>query len=156
MKTKFILIGKACSGKDYTRTMMQAKGMKYGVPYTTREKRPGEVHMVDYNFISKEEFEKMLSKDEFTQYNVFGEHYYGTSRKSFEECDVFIMSPNKIKELRETDRKRSIVMMFHADSGVRYDRMRRSRGYTDEDIRKREELDAKFDEFNDYDLLIKN
>lgn len=51
------------------------------VSYTTRDKRPGEIDGVHYNFVSQAEFEENLAKGEFLEHaNVFGKNY-GTSRK---------------------------------------------------------------------------
>lgn len=47
---------------------------------TTRPMRPGEIEGKDYHFMSKEEFEDHIQKNDFLEYaNVFGK-YYGTLR----------------------------------------------------------------------------
>lgn len=49
------------------------------VSATTRPMRPGEVDGKDYFFITKDEFEKRISNDDFLEYAVVHkEHYYGT------------------------------------------------------------------------------
>lgn len=49
------------------------------VSHTTRPKRRGEQHAVDYFFVGMPAFEKMIVADEFIEHaNVFG-NYYGTS-----------------------------------------------------------------------------
>ena len=50
---KIILVGKAASGKDHMRKILQGRGFTYGVSYTTRPKRPNEIDGEDYYFISK-------------------------------------------------------------------------------------------------------
>lgn len=53
----------------------------FSISTTTREIRAGEVHGVDYYFVSKEEFEKDIEHGNFLEYaNVHG-NYYGTSLK---------------------------------------------------------------------------
>ncbi|MBR3486731.1 MAG: guanylate kinase [Clostridia bacterium] len=60
--------------------------MTFSVSATTRAPRPGEVHGVDYFYVSKEEFDRMIEDGEFLEYmNVFGRNYYGTPRKYVEE-----------------------------------------------------------------------
>lgn len=60
--------------------------MTFSVSATTRDPRPGEVHGVDYFYVSKEEFDRMIEGGEFLEYmNVFGRNYYGTPRKYVEE-----------------------------------------------------------------------
>jgi len=51
------------------------------VSYTTRAPRVGEVHDVDYSFVSCEKFQEMIQNDEFLEWaEVFG-NFYGTSKK---------------------------------------------------------------------------
>ena len=48
------------------------------VSTTTRQPRTGEIDGVNYFFISKEEFEKKVSNDEFLEYAEYCENFYGT------------------------------------------------------------------------------
>ena len=49
--------------------------------YTSRAPRPGEHDGVDYNFVSRAEFEALIAGDEFLEWaDVFG-NYYGTRRR---------------------------------------------------------------------------
>ena len=55
------------------------------VSHTTRSPRPGEVDGVDYHFVSREQFERMVRAGEFLEHaEVFGNHY-GTSRQAVEK-----------------------------------------------------------------------
>lgn len=55
------------------------------VSYTTRPIRPGEVHGKSYFFISKDEFQQMINKNEFLEWaNVHG-NFYGTSKQFVED-----------------------------------------------------------------------
>jgi len=52
--------------------------------WTTRAPRPGEKDAVDYHFVARDKFEKMIAAGEFLEHaNVYG-NYYGTSRKWIE------------------------------------------------------------------------
>jgi len=52
--------------------------------YTSRERRSGETDGVDYNFVSRPEFEGMVARGEFLEWaDVFG-NLYGTSRQETE------------------------------------------------------------------------
>lgn len=67
----------------------------FSVSYTTRKPRVGEEDGVNYNFISKEVFEKMIQRGEFLEYAKYVEHYYGTSLRLINEkldagIDVFL------------------------------------------------------------------
>ena len=53
--------------------------------YTTRAPREGEKDGVDYYFISREKFEKMIAAGEFLEHALVYGNYYGTSKRWIEE-----------------------------------------------------------------------
>ena len=53
----------------------------FSISTTTRSPRDGEVHGVDYFFVSKEEFENDIKNDDFLEYALVHGNYYGTSLK---------------------------------------------------------------------------
>ncbi len=52
----------------------------FSVSYTTRRKRENEVEGVDYHFVDKETFKKMILKDEFLEWAVVNDNFYGTPK----------------------------------------------------------------------------
>lgn len=52
----------------------------YSVSYTTREPREGEVNGKNYNFVSKEEFRRLIDEGEFFEYAQFAGNFYGTGQ----------------------------------------------------------------------------
>lgn len=52
---------------------------------TTRQPRDGEENGREYFFITKEEFEKMIAKDELIEYARYVDNYYGTPRAYVEQ-----------------------------------------------------------------------
>ena len=52
-KSRIILCGKAASGKDHLRKILEGRGFKYGVSYTTRPPRKGEIDGKDYFFLEE-------------------------------------------------------------------------------------------------------
>jgi guanylate kinase len=60
-------------------------GLNVSISYTTRKKRPSEVHGVNYYFIDQPEFDKLVEHNDFLEHaTVFG-NSYGTSRRWVEE-----------------------------------------------------------------------
>ena len=55
------------------------------VSMTTRKPREGEVHGVNYYFVSNEEFEEMISNGGLLEYAGYADHYYGTPRSFVEK-----------------------------------------------------------------------
>lgn len=89
MKNKGILIvvsGFAGSGKG---TLMKELLKNYdnyalSISATTRNPREGEIDGREYFFKTREEFEKMIAKDELIEYARYVENYYGTPREYVE------------------------------------------------------------------------
>jgi guanylate kinase len=118
----------------------QIPNLKFSVSWTTRPARDYEKNGYDYNFIDKEEFDKLLLNKEFAEHEVVHGFNYGTPKNLLEEIKnnnkllileldvngavgikslypdetilIFIMPPS-IMELKERLRKRG------SDSEVR-------------------------------------
>lgn len=57
----------------------------FSVSHTTRPPRPGERHGVDYYFVDRPRFERMVAEGEFLEWAQVHGHLYGTSRRAVEE-----------------------------------------------------------------------
>ena len=82
-----ILSGVSGAGKDTVKKeLMNKMEDVITLPsYTSREPRDGEQEGVEYHFISKDEFKDRIENNEFYEYDVHHENYYGTSRKLMNE-----------------------------------------------------------------------
>ena len=60
--------------------------IKLSVSATTRKPRNGEVHGVNYFFIEKEEFAKMIENGAFLEYAQIYDNFYGTPKAAIIEC----------------------------------------------------------------------
>lgn len=83
-----VLSGPSGAGKS---TIINAASDEIGKYYfsistTTREPRVGEVHGVDYFFVSKESFEEDIKAGNFLEYAKVHGNYYGTSLKPVREA----------------------------------------------------------------------
>ena len=78
-----LLSGVSGAGKDtIKKELMKRMDNVTSMPsYTDRQPRPGEVDGQVYNFITTEEFETKIKENEFYEYSVHHEHYYGTSKE---------------------------------------------------------------------------
>jgi guanylate kinase len=152
---RIILVGKAASGKDHARQLLQSRGMKYGVSYTTRPPRTGEVEGKDYFFLSVEEFEKKIEKGEFYEHVTFNGWYYGTTVEQMKNDDVFIMTPYGISKLKPEDRKNSFIIFFDIPYEIRKERLAQ-RSDADTVDRRLEADENDFREFSDFDIRITN
>jgi guanylate kinase len=78
----FIISAPSGSGKTtLTNELLRlVPNLEFSISYTTRPPRGSEKDGREYFFVSREEFEAMIRRDEFLEHaEVFG-HYYGTAR----------------------------------------------------------------------------
>ena len=61
--------------------MSERNDIYFSVSFTTRQPRPGEVDGVNYNFVTRPEFERMIRDNELLEYAEYVGNYYGTSLK---------------------------------------------------------------------------
>ena len=82
-----ILSGVSGAGKDtIKKELLKRENNIVTIPsITDRPIRNGEVEGAPYHFVSTEEFEKMIANNELYEYNVHHNHYYGTSKKVFND-----------------------------------------------------------------------
>jgi guanylate kinase len=55
------------------------------ISHTTRLKRPNERHGINYYFVDKAEFERLIAHGDFLEHATIFDHYYGTSKSWVEE-----------------------------------------------------------------------
>jgi len=153
-KKRVILVGKAASGKDYARRILEERGYPYQISYTTRPMRIGEVHGKDYYFIPIFKFEDLIKMDFFYEYVIFNSWYYGTSNAQMKTRDcTFIMTPSGLAHMSEMDRKDSLVVYFDIPEEIRKERLAiRSDADT---VDRRIEADIRdFEDFKNYDIIL--
>lgn len=86
--TLLVFSGPAGAGKDSVLIEYLKKnvpGVWKSVSYTTRAPRDGEINGVDYNFVTVDEFEKLIEQNAMLEYAKYGVNYYGTPRMSVDE-----------------------------------------------------------------------
>ena len=102
MKNKIILVGPGGSGKDYLRKKLENKGWKYGVLYTTRPMRATEKYGIDYFFVNDDQFNDLKETDQLVEHSTFAHGWqYGTSLDTWNNCNLFVMSPNSLRQIKE-------------------------------------------------------
>ena len=60
--------------------------LRMSVSATTRPRRPGEVHGVDYEFVEPNKFRAMIDSKKLLEYAKVFDYYYGTPRHPVEEA----------------------------------------------------------------------
>jgi guanylate kinase len=89
MTTVYIISAPSGSGKstlvDEVRKLVP--NLDFSISYTTRSPRGNEQNGREYFFVSREEFQEMIRRDEFLEYaDVFG-NYYGTAKSVLRQAE---------------------------------------------------------------------
>lgn len=131
--------------------------------YTARSPRPGETNGVDYNFVNRETFESMISRDQFLEWaDVFG-NLYGTSKADTEEklasgLDVaLVIDVNGARQVRQSGANATSIFILPPSPSVLESRLRGRSQNSNQEIQERlkvarEEVKA----FNEYDYVVIN
>jgi len=82
-----VLSGPSGVGKStvIAELLGQRKNIYFSVSYTTRSPRVREQDGVDYNFVDRAEFERMIADGELLEYAEYVHNYYGTSLKVIQD-----------------------------------------------------------------------
>ena len=83
-----IMSGPSGVGKGTVRELlMEDKSLNlfYSISMTTRNIRPGEVNGREYYFVSRDEFEKNVEKDNLLEWAEYVGNYYGTPKDKVEQ-----------------------------------------------------------------------
>ena len=134
----FVISGASGVGKSTVlRLVMSARDdLRFSVSATTRRPRPGEQDGVDYYFVSKEDFETMISEDAFLEYDAHMDNYYGTPEAQLEEklctCSV-ILDVEPVGAFHVREKRPDATLIFIAPPSMEeLERRLRTRGDTSE------------------------
>ena len=93
----------------------------YSVSCTTRLPRPGEENGVDYHFLTREKFEKLIAAGEMLEYATVHGNYYGTRRATVKEAleqgtdvllDIDVQGAAQIRKTEDPVVRDSLVDVF--------------------------------------------
>jgi guanylate kinase len=161
----FIVSGPSGSGKStLVQRMLEVPGTMFSVSCTTRPPRDTESAGKWYDFVSKAEFERMVSEDAFLEHAcVFGKHQYGTPRKWLEEArskGLDLVLEIDVQGAEQVKRKlpAAVAIFILPPAREELERRLRTRGQdSDEAIRRRlERAQQEIQRYTEYDFLVVN
>lgn len=162
-----ILSGVSGAGKDtIKKELIKRMDNVVTLPsFTSRSPRQGEEEGNQYHFISKVEFEEKIKNNEFYEYDLHHENYYGTSKKLLNDKiasgkiivkDIEVNGTENLVKLLKNDT--TIITIFLKVEREELKRRLIERGEnTEEEIEIRlGRLQYEESKIKDYDYVIKN
>jgi guanylate kinase len=142
-----IISGPSGSGKTtICNQLMENSRIRRSISYTTREPREGEKEGIDYHFIKKSEFEKLIDENKLVEYAEYCGSLYGTPVEPIKEAvkngKIFILAidvKGALQVMKKISEVTSIFIMPPDDETLRQ-RLRKRLTDSDVDIHKRLEL----------------
>lgn len=135
----FAISGASGVGKStvLSKVMAAREDLRFSVSATTRPPRPGEREAVNYYFVSREEFEDMIARGAFLEYDEHAGNYYGTPwgqlREKLEQGNVVLdVEPNGAFNVRREDPE-AVLIFIMPPSREELEHRLRSRGDTSEE-----------------------
>lgn len=160
-----VLSGPSGVGKD---TLLQRLGevcprIERCVTYTTRAPRPGEVPGVDYNFVTIEEFKRMIEAGDFLEHAQVHLDLYGTPLRSVieirEDGNDAILKIDVQGGLTVRQKVPDAIMIFVAPPSVEELERRLRARYTDSEeamIKRLKDARKEIEQIPMYDYLVIN
>ena len=136
---------------------------KISVSHTTRLPRSNEVNGVDYNFITNNEFEKLINEKKFYEYAKIFDNYYGTLKKNVDDLIlnndlIFDIDWQGTKQLSKFKNLKLIkIYLITSNKKELKERLVARNQNSKEEVEKRfKSFEEDVKHWNDYDYIIIN
>jgi guanylate kinase len=161
----FIVSAPSGTGKTtlVDRLVEAVPGLRKSCSFTSRSVHAGETNGIDYNFISRERFERMIEAGEFLEWaDVFG-NYYGTSAADINatlgrgEDLVLVIDVQGARQVRGGGRDTVGIFVLPPSAEILKTRLRDRSRDPEEQIRTRLRVArTEVGEFSGYEYVVVN
>ena len=161
-----VVSGPSGSGKSTLDQLIiqKRKNIVMSVSDTTRKIRGQEINGIDYNFISKEQFEKNIKNNKYLEYaNLYADTYYGTPEDFVNkklESVIDVILEIDIEGARKVNKKRKdaiFIFIMPPSMQVLKDRLVARKTETKEQVMERFETAYKeINEVSKYNYVVVN
>jgi guanylate kinase len=162
----FIISAPSGSGKTSLckRVVKNVKNLKHSISHTTRAPRPREKEGINYFFVSEEQFQKKIKKNEFVEWAKVHQNYYGTSVKMIRDyidkgtdliLDLDVQGAEQLRKKFEKD----AVFVFIIPPSLKTLHVRLKDRGSDSDreiLRRMSEADKELSFYEKYDYILVN
>jgi guanylate kinase len=164
-----VISGPAGSGKGTVLRRIfdsskHGREFAFSVSATTRAPRPGEVDGVNYHYLTREDFEARIARDELLEYTEYCGNFYGTLKKETEA--VLESGKNLILEIevegamnikRLCPDSAVLIMLLPPSYAIQEQRLRGRATETEEVIKRRlERTKEEMEYLPEYDYVVYN
>lgn len=137
--------------------------LKFSISVTTRNPRNDEKHGVDYYFVSKEEFERLIREGKLVEWALVYGNYYGTPiweiTNTIEEGKSVILDIDVqgAKQIKEKFPQAVLIFINPPSLEILKERLKQRGTESPEEIEKRIQIAKKeLEQMNIYDYIITN
>ena len=161
----FIVSGPSGSGKStLVLRMLEVPGTMFSISCTTRPPRTTESAGKWYDFVSEDEFDRMVRDGEFLEYAcVFGKHKYGTPRRWLDEAkrkdldlvlEIDVQGAEQVKQ----ELPNAVAIFILPPAKDELERRLRARGSDSEEAiqRRLKRAEHEIQRYTEYDFLVVN
>lgn len=159
-----VISGPSGVGKDtLVKEYLKHNDAVLSVSATSRKIRGKEKDGVDYYFLTKEEFEEKIKNNEFLEYAVYNDCYYGTPRSEIEDKlndgkDIFlVIEVQGAFQIKEKLKDSILIFLLPPSLDVLEERLRNRASDSEEMIQNRLKIAIKeIKESTKFDYIITN
>lgn len=161
----FIVSAPSGTGKTtlVERLVREVPNLRMSRSYTSRRARDGEADGVDYNFITRDQFERMIGEGAFLEHaDVFG-NFYGTGAADTEAILasghdlVLVIDVQGARQVRSRGLECIGIFVLPPSAEILAQRLRGRSKDTEEQIRTRLEVSSReVSEYTSYDYVVIN
>jgi len=139
--------------------------IKLSISATTRDKRPEEIEGQHYFFKSKEEFKKDIDNDQFLEYAIVFNNYYGTPKQKVEtelkngHCVLFDIDWQGARKIKEKFNNDIILSIFILPPSLQELERRlkvRAQDPIEVVLKRMKEAKSEISHYNEYDYVLIN
>jgi guanylate kinase len=143
--------------------LRRSDDLLFSVSVTTRAPRPREREGVDYRFVDREEFERMIREGELLEWATVHDDLYGTPRANLEEAEsggkllLLDIDVQGARQLAESKHETVTILLLPPSFDVLLKRLRSRASENDERLRRRlETARGELETIDFFDYVVVN